>query len=330
MTRTARLGAFIVGALILFAVGVFLIGERQYLFTPTYRLHAAFDTVAGLDDGAVVRSGGVRIGTVQKIRMPRHSGEKVTVVMRLEKGTREVIKKDSVATVETEGLLGAKYVSVSFGSRDSEPVQDGDTIASRPPLEYADLAKKAGELMDTTKSAFRDLHGTMAETKASVRAFHDNMEALKQNRLLRGFFDRRGYRDPAELTAHEIRSLPNAPPAKTFVYAAQELFDKADTAKLRHEKSLDQVGEFLQATPFGLAIVTAYTGPEGEKAKNLELAQARATVVRSYLVNTFRVDDARIKTKGMGEDARTDAKRASRVEILVYPSENGRRRSGAR
>ena len=47
MSRTARLGAFIVGSLILFGTGVFLIGQRQYLFTPTYRLYAAFDTKTG-------------------------------------------------------------------------------------------------------------------------------------------------------------------------------------------------------------------------------------------------------------------------------------------
>ncbi len=55
MSRTARLGAFILGALIVFGSGVLLIGDRQYLFSRTYRLRAAFDTVAGLDDGAVVR-----------------------------------------------------------------------------------------------------------------------------------------------------------------------------------------------------------------------------------------------------------------------------------
>ncbi len=323
MSRTARLGAFILGALIIFGTGVFLIGQRQYLFSRTYHLKAPFDTVAGLDDGSVVRAGGVRIGTVDKIRMPRRSGDKVTVVMKLEQASREVIKKDSVASVETEGLLGAKYVSISFGSRESEPVQDGDTIGSRPPVEYADLAKKASEIMDTTKTALvdvgPDVRRTMAEARAGATALHEDLDALKQNRLLRGFFKRRGYTDSTELTKHEITALPGRPPLKTFVYAAQDIFAKADTAKLRNEKSLDQAGGFLENTPFGLAVVTAYTGREGEKDKNLTLTQARAMVVRDYLARKFRIDDTRIKTKGMGEDAQTDSSRANRVEIIVYP-----------
>jgi phospholipid/cholesterol/gamma-HCH transport system substrate-binding protein len=352
MTRTARLGAFILGALILFGVGVFLIGDRQYLFTRTYRLHVPFDTVAGLDSGSVVRSGGVRIGIVDKIEMPRHAGEKVTVVLRLKRATREVIRKDSVALIESEGLLGAKFVSVSFGSKESEPVRDGDTIASRPPLEYGDLAKKVSATLETVDTAVgslqsivakvdrgegtigalindkkvaQDLNRTMSEAKAGVTAFREDMEALKSNPLLRGHFTRRGYSDATELTKYEIASLPRGPALKTFVYAAKDLFDKPDTAKLRNEKSLKQVGEFLQETPFGVAVVTAYTGPEGEKERNRQLTQARALVVREYLAKNFKMDDTRIKTKGMGEDAQADSKRADRVEILVYPAAAERR-----
>jgi outer membrane protein OmpA-like peptidoglycan-associated protein len=158
----------------------------------------------------------------------------------------------------------------------------------------------------------------MTELKAGVTAFHEDMEALKQNWLLRGFFNRRGYRESAALTAHEIGALPRGPALKTFVYAANDIFDKPDTAKLRNEKSLDEAGGFLQETPFGLAVVAAYTGLEGEREKNLALTQARAMVVREYLAKKFRVDDTRVKTKGMGEDAQTDSRRASRVEILVF------------
>ena len=107
-----------------------------------------------------------------------------------------------------------------------------------------------------------------------------------------------------------------------FVYAATDIFDKRDTAKLRNERSFKPVGAFLQDTPFGLAVVTAYAGPEGDKQKSLALTQARALVVREHLARKFRIDDTRIKTKGMGEDAQTDSRQASRVEILIYPVES--------
>ncbi len=64
MTRVARVGFFVFVALTIFAAGTFLVGKKQLLFTNTYRLSSAFDTVSGLAKGAAVRLGGVRVGTV--------------------------------------------------------------------------------------------------------------------------------------------------------------------------------------------------------------------------------------------------------------------------
>src|SRR6476660_5458030 len=111
---TVRVGIFIVAALAVFAVGIFLIGDKDFLFTRTYRLNAAFDTVAGLTGGAEVRLGGIHSGTVRRIDLPRRPDEKVVVVMALESKTRDVIKKDSLASIKAEGLIGDKYVEVSF------------------------------------------------------------------------------------------------------------------------------------------------------------------------------------------------------------------------
>ena len=64
MSRTFRLGAFIVATLLIFAAGVFWIGGKQFMFSSTYRLNADFQTVAGLPDGADVRVGGIHEGTI--------------------------------------------------------------------------------------------------------------------------------------------------------------------------------------------------------------------------------------------------------------------------
>jgi phospholipid/cholesterol/gamma-HCH transport system substrate-binding protein len=142
MSRAARLGAFIVVTLAILVAGIFIIGGKQYLFSSTYRLKAQFDNVVGLDAGADVRVGGVHSGTVRDIVLPHKPGDKVTVVMDLGKSTHEIIKQDSVATIETEGLLGNQYLAISFGSAGSADVRDGDTIASQPPLEMSDLLKR--------------------------------------------------------------------------------------------------------------------------------------------------------------------------------------------
>src|SRR5579863_9040335 len=150
MSRAARLGAFIVVTMAILVGGVFIIGGKQYLFSSTYQLKAQFDNVVGLDAGADVRVGGVHTGTVRNIVLPHKPGERVTVVMDLGRSTHEIIKQDSVVTIETEGLLGNQYLAISFGSATAADVQDGDIIASQPPLEMSDLLRKASGILDSS------------------------------------------------------------------------------------------------------------------------------------------------------------------------------------
>src|SRR5664279_4772236 len=148
MSKLARLGAFIVLTLAILAAGVFVIGSKEYLFSSTYQLKAQFDNVAGLATGADVQVGGVHSGTVHSIELPHKPGEQVTVVIDLDRSTHEIIKRDSVATIETSGMLGNQYVAISFGSAGQAEVEDGEIIQSEPPLEMAELFKKANGILD--------------------------------------------------------------------------------------------------------------------------------------------------------------------------------------
>ena len=157
MSRAARLGAFIVTTLAILAVGIFIIGNKQYLFTSTYRLKAQFSNVVGLDVGAGVRVGGVHRGTVHSIELPHQPGDKITVVMDLDSSTHDIIKQDSVASIETEGLLGNEYMAISFGTAGAANVRDGDTIASHPPIAMSDLIKKSEDMLDSSQQAIKNV-----------------------------------------------------------------------------------------------------------------------------------------------------------------------------
>ncbi len=361
MSKSARLGAFIVATLAILVAGIFVIGSKQYLFSSTYQLKTQFDNVVGLDAGGDVRVGGVHSGTVRSIQLPHKPGERVTVVVDLDRSTRDIIKQDSVASIETEGLLGNQFVAISFGSAGAGDVRDGQTIASQPPLEMSDLLKKTSGILDTSQQAIQNAtqatanlqsisakidHGqgtagafvndkklysnleettskmsdTMTQAQAGVTDFHENMSALKHNFFLRGYFKSRGYEDSSELTKYEVEQLPQASPVKEFTLSAKQLFDKQDTAKLKNQRSLKEAGEFLASNPFGVAVVVAATGMEGDSQKSQVLTEARAMVVREYLVENFAFDDAQLRTLGKGKqpDASGDSSWGS-VRILIYP-----------
>ncbi|MGA3093057.1 MAG: MlaD family protein [Terriglobales bacterium] len=362
MSRAARLGAFIVATMAILVAGVFIIGSKQYLFSSTYRLKAQFDNVEGLDAGGDVRVGGVHSGTVHSIVLPNKPGEKVTVVMDLGKSTHEIIKQDSVATIETEGLLGNQYLAISFGSAGTANVRDGDTIASEPPLEMSDLLQKTSGILDSSQQAVQNatratanldsisakinegqgtvgalvnnqqlynnltqttaaMRDTMVQAESGVKDFQENMEALKHNFFLRGYFKNRGYEDSAELAQNAIERLPPGTAIKEFTYSAKQLFDKQDSAKLKNQKSLNLGGDFLANNQFGFAVIVASAGMEGDTQKDLVLTEARAMVVREYLVEHFGFDDSQLKTLGMGKQADANSDVGwGRVQILIYPA----------
>src|SRR5260370_6393136 len=119
MSREFRLGLFIAFTLALLATGLFMIGNTEMMFRPTYHVKATFDNVAGLVEGANVRVGGIAKETVQKIQLPDHPDGKVVVAMNVDRSTHSIVKMDSRAAIKSEGLLGDNYMKVSFGSNDA-------------------------------------------------------------------------------------------------------------------------------------------------------------------------------------------------------------------
>jgi phospholipid/cholesterol/gamma-HCH transport system substrate-binding protein len=360
MSRAARLGAFIIAALTILVSGIFIIGGKQYLFTSTYRLKTQFASVVGLDSGAEVRVGGVHSGSVRSVELPSKTTDQITVWMDLDRSTHNIIKQDSIATIETEGLLGNEYVAISFGSANGTNVADGGAISSEPPLAMSDLIKKTNGILDSSQEAIKNvthatanlssisakidegqgtvgalindkkiytqldqttsgLRDTVVKAQAGVTDFQENMEALKRNFLLRGYYKNRGYEDSSDLAKNEIPHLPQAEPFKTFTYEPQLLFDKVDTAKPKNQKSLRAAGQFLADNEYGVAVVVVSTSMTGDAEKDLVLTQARAYVVRDYLIDNFGFDDAQLKTFGVGKKEANPEGGWGTVQVIVYP-----------
>jgi len=233
MSRTFWLGVFIVGTLLILAGGVFLIGNKEFLFSATFPLQAEFENVGGLSDGTDVRVGGIREGTVQRLVLPGAPDGRVMVHMKMHAAARNLLRKDSVASIKTAGLLGDEYIEISFGSAQAPMLQPGDTLRSIKPIDVAELTASVA-----------------AQTKSTLAAVQVDMEALKQNFLLRGYFDKRGYEDKRDLSRNTIAKVPAGAPLKVFEYGVRDLFRNTENAKLSNERSLGEAGAFLEQQKF--------------------------------------------------------------------------------
>src|ERR1051326_3692736 len=115
-TDKTAMGAFVVGGLLLFGFGLFLIGDRRMLFSRSAEYYTEFAQVSALESGAKVRVGGMDAGEVVEVRVPSGPGSTFRVKFRIVEKLFPVIRTDSIASIQTDGLLGNKYLLIDIGT----------------------------------------------------------------------------------------------------------------------------------------------------------------------------------------------------------------------
>lgn len=123
-----RLGLFIIIGSILFFAAIYFIGNKQNLFGNTSNLKAVFANINGLQVGNNVRYAGIDIGTVKAIEMINDTT--VTVEMLIDTKIMTHIKKNAIATINSDGLVGNMIVNIIPGKGVSQLVANGDTLKS--------------------------------------------------------------------------------------------------------------------------------------------------------------------------------------------------------
>ncbi len=141
MKKTAneklRLGLFVIIGLLLFTAGVYLIGQRQNMFGKSIEISAQFNNTNGLQKGNNVRYSGINVGIVKDITMLNDSVIKVDLL--IEEKMIQHIKKDAIATISTDGLVGNMIVNIIPGKGEQTPVKQGDFIKSYTKIGTADM-----------------------------------------------------------------------------------------------------------------------------------------------------------------------------------------------
>jgi len=211
-----RLGLFVAGGLALFVLAIFIIGKQKNLFNPVFKLTTTFYNVSGLQVGNNIRFSGIVIGTVDNIVIINDST--VRVDMLIKKEVKQFIKSDSEVAVGSEGLIGDRLLVISQGSSEAPLAREGEQLESVEPIEtdaimqsisvtasnaeiitqqLAEIMSKInsgtgtlGRLIQDTTIA-RNLDQTIVNLKKSSKGLNENMEAVKHNFLLKGFFNKK-------------------------------------------------------------------------------------------------------------------------------------------
>ncbi len=211
-SRDIKVGAFVLGGLIVIGVVVFMIGEERSLFKSKDTYVAVFDEVQGLKSGSPVRMGGVDVGLVTAVGYGDEAKDlRLYVTLSVVRDEARRIREDSVVSIAGKGLLGDKMLVLTAGTPGKPPIPPGGRIPSEESgnLEatigkLAGIGEKAERVVDnlerTTKALSddqftNDLKGTVGSLNSILRAvdkgegyasrmLHDPAEADKLSRAL--------------------------------------------------------------------------------------------------------------------------------------------------
>lgn len=155
-SKAVKVGIFLVIGLLLFAGGLFLIGNHNQVFASHYTVYTQFANVDTLVSGAKVRVSGMDAGQVSGIRVPKQPGAEFRLKLEVDKKFQNVIRQDSVTSIETEGMVGNKFVNIALGKSQS-PECRGCTLPSQEPVELSDLMKQGKDLVQTVQGTIHDV-----------------------------------------------------------------------------------------------------------------------------------------------------------------------------
>lgn len=126
----------------LLVIGVFVIGDKQKLFSNTFVYFVKFKDISGLKEGAQVQIQGINVGSVNTIDLPQRSGDSVLLSIYVVKDALPLLHTDSRASVVTEGLVGNKAIAISVGKSNTPLMPPKSTIIGESGFEL-------GAMIDT-------------------------------------------------------------------------------------------------------------------------------------------------------------------------------------
>jgi phospholipid/cholesterol/gamma-HCH transport system substrate-binding protein len=183
LNKDLKVGIFVFLSIFLLGLIMFVLGEGSELLEDRYKLNASFDDVGGLRDGAAVRLAGIDVGEVSLVRMSDDEGIKpVFVELTLKAQYQTRIREDSIARIDTEGVLGDKYVAISVGSNKVDSLSDGDWVQVQESKALVEYQKQANEILAQLEEISQKVNLTLGENDearaASVANIITNVEQM--------------------------------------------------------------------------------------------------------------------------------------------------------
>lgn len=155
-SKKINVGIFVIVGTLLLVTALYSVGKRQHLFSKNIQLYAVFTDVSGLQVGNNVRYSGIDVGTVSSIEMTAVG--KITVEMSVDEKSVRFIKKNAVASIATDGLVGSMVVNIIPGDvSTSNAVVSGDHIQIKTKITIDEILETFSKTNESAVAITADL-----------------------------------------------------------------------------------------------------------------------------------------------------------------------------
>lgn len=178
MNPQARLGAFVLIALIVLGVMSSRIGHIVLFKEERHVVEAEFTDLQGLEVEAPVLMSGVNVGYVQEILLRNNKA-----VVRIALNPEVRLPASTVAHIATKGMVGEKYLALRAKPGDTQWLPDGALIPTEPSYDFNTMMNKLGVVAEDLHRLANGLNRALGEggkgsLTATLGKIHDAATSL--------------------------------------------------------------------------------------------------------------------------------------------------------
>jgi phospholipid/cholesterol/gamma-HCH transport system substrate-binding protein len=163
--NNVKLGTLVLGGLFFLVLLLYMIGKNRNLFGDTYVLKVQFENIQGLVAGNNVRFSGIQAGTVKKVKILNDTIIEVTMI--IDTKMKNIIRKNAVASIGTDGLVGNKVVNIIPAKQPASLATEGDILVAKK-------AVSTDEMMQTLYKTNNDIAVIAENLKITVQGINNS------------------------------------------------------------------------------------------------------------------------------------------------------------
>ena len=167
-----KVGLTVFIGLVIFFIFIFLVGNEGNYFSSTYDLKIFVENTEGLSEGSPVTLGGLKIGSVSDLELTKRNGMNgINITLSIKTEYKSRITSSSKAAIKTIGLLGDRFVDISIGQPNEQPLKQGELLPVKATFSLDKLSTKIQPALDDFSkliSNLRSITDTISRGKGSI------------------------------------------------------------------------------------------------------------------------------------------------------------------